>query len=160
MYKKLFFIGLFTVLLQSCKPVVVDFKNSTLTQKSLSLLHIGNEEGLLSRSNYENNAITVTKVPIKVIISVNSFTKQTYKAFTRANKFKNKELYVKYEDSLENKPNFLSITIADKIAVLDAFKEKQNHSLREYLTLQPNARLITNISLVANPEDIRMIQHA
>jgi len=160
MYKKLFFIGLLTIVLQSCKTFIVDSKNSTVTQRAVSLLHIGDEEDLLLESNYKNSAIVTTTQPIKVIVASNSFTKQSYKAFLKANALQNKAITVKYVDSLENKPVYVSVTLANKVAVLDAFKEKQNSSLREYLSLQDDARLITSISLVTNKARLTKINTA
>jgi len=160
MYKKLFFIGIFTILLYSCKTLVVDDKNSILTQRPVSLLHIGNQEDLLLESNYKNNAIVTINQFVKVFATSNSFTKKSYKAFSKANTLQNKNIPVKYIDSLKNKPVYLSIVIADKIAVLDAFKEKQNYSLKEYLILQDDARLVTKVSLALQSSDVTNTQQA
>jgi len=160
MYKKLFFIGVLVLFFQSCKTLIVDSKNSTVTQRAVSLLHIGDEEGLLLGSDFTNNAIVATNKPVKVFVTSNSFTKKSYKAFNKANTLQNKNIQVKFIDSLENKPTYLSIVIADEVSVLDAFKEKQNHSLKEYLILQNDARLVTKISLAVNQEDITNTQQA
>lgn len=160
MYKKLFFIGVLVLFFQSCKTLIVDSKYSTVTQRAVSLLHIGDEEDLLLESNYKNSAIVTTTQPIKVLVTSNSFTNQSYKAFFKANTLQNRGVTIKYADSLEKKPTYLSITLANKVAVLDAFKEKQNHSLKEYLSLQDDARLITNISLAINTDKQAKINQA
>ena len=160
MYKKLFFIWVLMLVFQNCKTLVVDGENSAQTQRAVSLLHIGDEEDLLLENNYKNNAIVNTTQPIKVVVASNSFTKQSYKAFTKANVLQNKAVTIKYIDSLVKKPTYLSVTLADKIAVLDAFKEKQNNSLKEYLSLQDDARLITNISLAINTDKLAKIHQA
>jgi len=160
MYKEFFFIGVLLLFFQSCKTLVVDSKNSTVTQRVVSLLHIGDEEDSLFESNYKNNAIVTSTQAIKVIVTSNSFTKQSYKAFFKANTLQNKAVTIKYADSLEKKPTYLSITLANKVAVLDAFKEKQNHSLKEYLSLQDDARLVTGISLAINEGRLTKINEA
>jgi len=160
MYKKLFFIGGLMLVFHNCKTIVVDSKNSTQTQRAVSLLHIGNQEDLLLESNYKNTAIVTTTKPIKVLVTSNSFTKQSYKAYFKANTLQNRGVTIKYDDSLEKKPTYLSITIANKVAVLDAFKEKQNHSLKEYLSLQNDARLITSISLAVDKFRLNKINQA
>ncbi|MFD0963844.1 hypothetical protein [Pseudofulvibacter geojedonensis] len=160
MYKKLFFICILSLFFKSCKTVVVDAKNSTITQRPVSLLCIGDEEDLLLESNYANNAIVAVNKPVKVIVTTNHFTKKTHKAYTNANSIQSKNINVEYSDSLEKKPIYLSISIADKVSVLDALKEKQNQSLKEYLSLQDNAKLITKISLVVKTVDIEKMQQA
>jgi len=160
MYKNLFFIGVFVLVFQSCKTILVDSKNSTITQRAVSLLHIGDEKDLLLESNYNNSAIVTTTQPIKVLVTPNSFTKQSYKVFLKANRLQNKALTIKYTDSLEIKPTYLSVTLANKVAVLDALKEKQNHSLKEYLSLQDDARLITGVSLAVDKFRLAKINQA
>ncbi|WP_299884424.1 hypothetical protein [uncultured Lacinutrix sp.] len=146
------------ILLVSCKTVSIDNQMQSTTTQQIILGTIGIDKELLLNKSYTNTAIPEYKEPVKVSVSVKSFNKKTFKAFSNANTAN--LITVNYVDSLEIKPKFVSLYIQDKITVLKALNSKTNKTVKSYLTTKNEASIISYLSMALNQQAITNISQA
>lgn len=142
--KKLFVLFLLLLLVFSCKTIGI--QNQTYTQVELAT--IGESIKSLSKKEFQTNAIPTITNKIRVNITSNPFTKKSFNTFKQASKQLNKSTNLTYVDSLENKPTYTTITILDKVTLLNNLNHKENTNTFNYLKTVDNAKLVTEISLV------------
>ena len=87
---------------------------------------------------YEEHTIPNFKQLIKIAVQQESFNKRTYKAFAKINS----------TDSTMQKRQYLRLDIADKVAVINALNDKANTVVKDYLSINPKAQMITQLSIV------------
>ena len=89
-----------------------------------------------------------------------AFEKATYKAFENANALQSQKVSITYIDSLPNKPHFLLLKIADKVAILNALNDKQNMDVKNYLTNKYDAKVVSSISIAFSDTQMQAILNA
>jgi len=159
MIKYIILLCLFLVV-TSCKTVTIEHSSQSITNKKVSLGSIGLDKNQILEHNYSTTAIPSYEKPIKIDVSKIPFSKTTYKAFTEAQKNQNATIGIKYVDSLDNKPEFLKLDIADKVTLIDALNNRENKNVQKYLSANYNASIITSISIAFDSATINKITNA
>ena len=144
----LFIIALCT----SCKTMVFDGNVHKLTTTDVTLGSVGLIKNNRFSSTYNNAAIPTYSTPIKVDATILPFEKSSYLAYTQAASLQSKNITV-LNDSLYEKPKFVQIHIADKLALIKALNANENASIKTYLGFNKDASIVTDIS-ISYPEDI------
>ncbi|TXK78899.1 hypothetical protein [Mesonia sp. K4-1] len=121
---------------------------------------IGTGKEYILEEDYTNTAFVEYQQPIKLSSSILPFTKRTYKLFNEASKKQPSDLKINYTDSLVEKPKFVQLHISDKVTVLEQLNNKNNEELIDYLKVQPEAKMVTSISLALNQEKLNQLQTA
>ena len=127
------------------------------TSQSVELGSIGEDKQFLLEEDYNSTAIPFIDKPVKVSVSVLEFNKTSYKVFSIANNKKSLPLTVNYVDSLERKPRFLKLELADRVAILNALNNKENSAIKDYILNKKDAHIISAISIVLNQEKMKSI---
>lgn len=115
---------------------------------------------MLLENKYKNTAIPDYNQPIKVNAVPVTFTNQTYKAFVKSQKSQPAGFNIQYIDSLNQKPRFVHLQIADKVAIIEELNAENNSSIKNYLKVKPDARMVTSISMATSPELLQKIIEA
>lgn len=160
MMKSFFSICFLGLLLFSCKTVSVQQTLQSKTTNPVTLGSIGLHRDFVLLTDYQNTAIPEYKEPVKLSVSMNAFEKATYKAFENANALQSQKVAVTYIYSLPNKPHFLHLKIADKVAILNALNDKQNMDVKNYLTNKYDAKVVSSISIVFSDTQMQTILNA
>lgn len=155
---RLFIISL--ILLNSCKTIDFNQVSQTKTTQQVSLGSIGSEKEFLLQKGFNNSAIPSYKTPIKLSVITKPFTKHTYKAFTKAKVLQSADVNINYVDSIPNKPTYVELQIADKVALIKALNNEENKAVKAYLSLNTNAQVLSSISLVFNQKDMESINQS
>lgn len=127
------------------------------TKVQLQLGEIGEDENFALEKNYRHTAVPNYDEPVKINVRQNTFTKKTYKTFTKAN---TKKLAVTYIDSLEKKPNYLTLSISDRVTVLNAINGKTNTNVKTYLSNKFNSHIVSDIGIVFSEQQQNAILQA
>jgi hypothetical protein len=151
---------LLSFLLQACQSLLVNNNYSNKTKATVGLLSIGNNQSLWFENAYTNDAFLNSTNPIKLLINTKSFNKQSHNTFLKAKEQQQKNITVNYIDSVKVKPTYITLSIANKVALLSAFKETQNKQLNNYLSVQDQTKIVNSISLAFNPDNTKKIQEA
>ncbi len=155
-----YFILIVACILVSCKTNHLTGEKRSHARNQIAIGSVGQEKDFILQKDFSNVAIPCFNNPIKLNVTTQSFTKQSFKAFTTAKAFQTAEVAVTYIDSLETKPKYLQIDIADKLAFIKALNSHCNIDVKSYLALNKHAVLITGISLALKQTDIHKITTA
>ena len=136
----------------SCKTLSVQQERQTKTTQNLQLGAIGVHKNFILEQDYNFTAFPQFQHPIKVKVNGVPFNKTKMKVFENAKRTQNKDIHVKYVDSVKIKPRFLKLEIADRVAVLKSLNSKGNATIFQFLKTKKNAHLITAISIVFDAE--------
>lgn len=143
-----------------CKSISVDNETQIKTSQSIELGIIGEDKQFLLEEDYNSTAIPSFDTPVKVSVNVLEFNKSSYKTFSKANKKKSLPLFVNYIDSLESKPRFLKLELADRVVILNALNSKENNGIKDYILNKKDAHIISAISIAFDEEKIKSILDA
>lgn len=160
MMKSVFAISFLGLLMFGCKTVSIQQNLQSKTTNQVTLGSIGLHRDFVLLNDYQNTAIPEYPEPIKLSVSMTAFEKATYIAFENANVLQSQKVTVTYIDSLPNKPHFLHLKIADKVAILNALNAKQNMDVKSYLTNKYDAKLVSSISIAFSDTQMQAILNA
>tara|TARA_R110000868_G_scaffold324166_2_gene585047 strand:- start:99 stop:833 length:735 start_codon:yes stop_codon:yes gene_type:complete len=144
----------------SCKTINLIQTPQTNTTQQVSLGSIGSGKEFVLQKGFDNSAVPNYKAPIKLSVITRPFTKQTYKAFIKAKALQSADIAVTYIDSVPNKPKYLQLQIADKVAIITALNSEENRDVKDYLSLNTYAQVLSSMSVVFNQKDIESINNA
>ncbi len=160
MTSRFVFVLIFFSVFSACKTVSINQDTYRITSDSVLLGSIGTGKEYVLEGDYNNTAFVAYEQPIKLSSSILPFSKKTYQLFTEASKKQPSGLNINYTDSLNEKPKFVQLHISDKVTVLDQLNNENNEHLLNYLKVQPEAKMVTSISLALSQEHMKQIQIA
>lgn len=117
------------------------------TTEQLQLGEIGEDKNFVLEKNYNHTAIPIYNKPVKVNVQLQEFKTSSYRAFKKANAKQNDAINISYSDSLDTKPRYLKLSLADRVAVLNALNSEDNKDVKQYLHNKYDAHVISNISI-------------
>ncbi len=148
------------MLIASCKTVSIEQSSHSITKQQVVMGSVGLDRNLLLEHGYSNAAIPKYGNPIKVTTMQVPFSKQTHKAFVNAKTTQVANINVKYADTLKDKPKFVKLDVADKVALIEALNAKENKAVKDYLSTDYNASVITSISMALDSQMLNDIANA
>ncbi len=151
---------LLIVCFTSCKTVQINHEYQKSTTQNIQLGTVGEQKTFILEQDYNHTALPNYQTPIKVNVNPLEFNKSTFKVFSNAKINQNQKVSVNYVDSLENKPKYLKLDIADRVAVLNTLNNKASKDVFQFLQNKDQAHLVTSIALALNTDDINTIINA
>ncbi|TBN04460.1 hypothetical protein EYD45_07535 [Hyunsoonleella flava] len=130
------------------------------TTQQLVLGHIGSEKEYILQQGFNGTAIPTYKHPIKLNVYPTDFNKHSYNQFINAKASQTADVPIQYIDSITEKPKYLQLQIVDKVAVVDAINNNENISVKNYLSHNRYANVITHISIAFNQDHYNAITKA
>ena len=152
LHKKWLYI-LVAILCVSCSNKIINPANFKTTEQ-VELGGIGVASNFVLDKSYEQTGIVTYKQPIKVAVQQETFNNTTYKAFEKAKFTSNKKTTIVYIDSVDTKPNYLKLEIADRISIIEAVNDTKNTSVKAFLKVKHEAHLVSQVS-IAFPKQIQ-----
>jgi hypothetical protein len=144
----------------SCKTISIRGASKASTTQSLVLGSIGSGKDFLLQKEFNSTALPNYKTPIKVAINVKPFKKHLFKTFLKARALQPANVDLNYIDSLDVKPKYIDLEIADKVSLVEALNTEENTSLKRHLNHNASANLITSISMALHQEDFEKLINA
>jgi len=157
---KIIFLILSIFFFTSCKTISIQNESHTKIDQNIQLGTVGEQKDFILEQDYNQTAIPKYKKVVKVQIDVIDFNKQSFKSFLKAKKSQSKTITVNYLDSLDQKPQYLKLEIADRVTILNALNHKENKDVFQFLENKKEAHLVTSIALALNKSDIEAIYKA
>lgn len=163
MIKKLFLklpLALFScMLVVGCTSLPI-LKSTVKTQTNApSLGNIGETHGAFTKT-YTTAAIPDYEQPIKLSVTKLPFTKKAYQDYMVEQKKRSLPFTISYVDFIPEKPSYVLINIADKVALIDALNTEENLGEKNYLQNNTKSSIVTSVSVAFNAEDIIAISSA
>ncbi|WP_105473429.1 hypothetical protein [Jejuia pallidilutea] len=150
---------LLTIVL-GCKGMNITEASKAQTKQQLVLGSIGSEKQYILQQRFNGSAIPSYKRPIKLEVNQITFNKQTFKLFIKANSSQASNVSIQYVDSLAKKPNYVQLQVVDKLAVVEAMNNRENHGIKNYLSHNRYANVVTSISMALNQKAFEAITTA
>ena len=160
MLKHFPYFCLLLLLFLGCKTLSTNGNGTTYFEHNVHLGHIGLEDPTIFENHFNNTSIPTYSEPLKLSVKPVQFTKKSYKAFVKAQLKQRRAVQVTFVDSLELKPMFLELQIADVTGLVNALNDSENNDVKTYLSNTPNATLISNISIAFNSEILDKVINA
>jgi len=161
MNKYIYLLYVAFLFLTCCKTITsVTQESQNKTVEPLVLGSIGSGKEFILQKEFNNTSYPTLLKPIKVSALKTPFTTSTYKSFLKSNKLQSISLNIKYIDSLEEKPFYVKLQIADVVSVVDALNDVSNSNVKSYLSINDNANLITDLSIALNTEHLKKVEQA
>lgn len=157
---KYFFLYTIVWFFMGCKGTLITNEKQNITEQQVSLGSIGLEKDFMLQNEFVNTAFPCYKNSIKLAIKVKPFKKQTFKSFTKAKDFQTAGVTINYIDSLDVKPKYVQIDIADKVSFINELNNHYNSGVKSYLKLNKHTNILTSVSLALNQKDIENITSA
>lgn len=144
----------------SCKSIKVNQEFQKKTTQNLQLGTVGEQKEFLLEQDYNHVALPVYNISIKVNISPLKFNKSSYNAFIKAKPSQAKNVTINYIDTLDTKPKYLKIDIADRLAVLNTLNSKTNQDVFQFLKNKDQAQVITSLAVAFNNNQLDALVQA
>jgi len=151
---------LIILFVSSCKTVSLSETSKTETTQQHVLGSIGSGKSFLLQKGFNSAALPTYKTPIKIALKVKPFKKQLFKSFLKAKALQSDHVNLNYVDSLDIKPRYIELEIADKVALVTALNTKENSNVKAYLSNNASANIITNLSMALNQQDFEKLAKA
>ncbi len=153
-------IVLFAITIIGCKTSSIFQESQTNTVQQVPLGSVGLEKDFILQQDFNNTAIPKYAEPIKLSVFIKPFTKQIHKSFLKAKVSQSANIHVNYIDSLEVKPKFVQFKIADKVTLIKALNTNTNRGVKDYLSHNKTAHVVSSISIAFSKQDLGLIQQA
>lgn len=144
----------------SCKSSSFLELSQTPTTQRLTLGSIGSEKDFLLQKDFGYGGLPSYSKPIKLEIKPKVFNKQSFKEFEKAKALQNVKVSIDYIDSLKLKPKYVQLVIADKITLVEAINENENKAVKNYLSHNKYANVLTQLSIAFDKEAYEAITSA
>jgi len=130
----------------ACHSIKVNNANMhTATTNPIALGVIGVQENGLVSSDFKVTAIPDYKQKIRIGAQVVDFTTKTFETFSKVSK--EKRYGLRYVDSLDKKPSFITLELLDQVTTLSELQENYNSETLAYLKTQKKTAIVTSVSL-------------
>lgn len=140
----------------SCKSISVNQRSQLITTTPVILGNIGLVNDNILQKHFESVAIPVFKKPLKLNALGHEFSKQTFKAFSKANASKN-TLNITFNDSLKQKPTYVHLQFLDRVSIANQLNNNDNIGVRSYLENKEDAQLVTSITIAFSDQHVSKI---
>ena len=156
--QKLFVGIIILICVIGCKTISINQESLILTKTPVELGTIGLLEGSVVAYTYENITTPSFHKALKLNIQPVSFTKQTFKAFSKANK--QEKVALTFSDSLKTKPEYIVLQLMDRVEMTTALNNSRNEGVRMYLENKKDAQMVTSISATFSAKDTEALKNA
>ncbi|QKX04091.1 hypothetical protein HN014_03930 [Aquimarina sp. TRL1] len=130
----------------------------TASKNPVALGVIGlHKEGVYS-SGFQISTIPEYKKLIRANSTSVDFNKTTFNTYLKADRNNSQE--IKYVDSLESKPQFLTLEILDRVGTIAELQQDYNTQTFTYLKSHKEAAIVTSVSLALPKALIQEINNA
>ncbi|WP_210707291.1 hypothetical protein [Maribacter dokdonensis] len=148
---------LLTCILISCSGI----KSITVKEGYFPVLGtIGKEQGGILKTKFESIGHPSFSTPIALSIQTIPFDKNTFKKYQNVRESSGFKSTVNYVDSLESKPNFVQLSISDKVGLKKALNEEINKEVRNYLEKDLDSKLVSTIAMVPDEKTANELNRA
>ncbi len=135
---------IFLLSLASCKTLLVDQESQRRADSLMALATIGEGPTHIMKNNFQPTAFPRLRSKVKLQVEEVTFNKKSFQNYLKRNP--ENPFGLSYVDSLESKPTFLKISIADRVQLINELNATDNTSIGDYLSTSKNAKMITAIS--------------
>jgi hypothetical protein len=145
----------------SCQTLKVKNESFKTSKSNVELGVLGESKTLLGvKNNFQTNAFITLNEKIKVEVAIVPFTKQINKVYQEKAKFNQNLAKVKYIDSLPNKPEAVSLKIADISLLVNELNQEYNSTQYTFIKDNERTSIVTSLLVYLSQEELNKIRLA
>lgn len=148
------------IIITSCQSLNIKDRTYKVSSATTELGSIGLSNSLYIKNNFSLHALPVLENKIRVDISIVPFNKKLNKFYIQKSKYNQNQSKIQYIDSLDTKPEIVTITILDVAGYIAEINSTYNNDVITYLKDTRKANIITSIATTLSSEDIIKIRNA
>ena len=150
----------FLLILSSCNIVKVNDKTFKLSSSTTEIGSIGFSKTIITKNDFFTRSFPKLENKIRVEVNVIPFDKKLNKAYLKNEKFNQHQAKIKYVDSLETKPELVSITILDITGFINEINSDKNKEIISFLKSTKKSKIVTSIVTTLPSESLSKIKQA
>ena len=144
----------------SCNTLKIKDKEYKTSSTTTEIGSIGYSKSAIAKNEFTTRVFPKLENKLRVEVSVLPFNKQLNKNYQKKAKFNQNQAKILYADSLDIKPEVVSITILDITGFVNEINTANNKEVSSFLKNTENAKIITSIISTLSNEDISKIKQA
>lgn len=148
------------LLVSSCGVILLDKELKHKTNQQVQLADIGEKKTGVLKSEFSSLGSVLLEEKVSVTAIIHPFTKSLFKTYQKASRGQNKNVTLRYIDSIKEKPLFVTLVVKDKVAVLSQLSQNDNSNLFKYIESKPKASIIMETSVVLPMEWMSFIPNS
>ncbi|TXD83449.1 hypothetical protein ESY86_09550 [Subsaximicrobium wynnwilliamsii] len=118
---------------------------------------LGEHDDFLLQSDYNGVAFPMYSNPIKLSATLVNFGKESENAFLKAQERQSKELAINFNDSIQNKSQYVKLQISDRLELITSLNNSDNEDVFEFIKNNKDVHAITSLAIALNQEDLDKI---
>ncbi len=144
----------------SCQTISIKDKTYKVSNATTEIGSIGLSKSWYIKNDFLTKIFPILNEKIRVDVTVIPFDKKSNNIFLKKSKFNQNQEKIKYIDSLEVKPEFVTIDILDISGYISQINSENNTEVIRYLKDVQKAKVITSIATKLSIENISKIKLA
>lgn len=156
-------LNLFVLLIVvvSCKTINVKEQSYKTSNSKIELGALGEAKSIADLKNdFTITAYPIIEEKIKLEVAIVPFTKKSNKIYQSKEKFNQKQSKINYVDSLQVKPEMVSIKISDIASLVDDLNSSSNTKELNFIKNNERTTIVTSVLVVLNSTEIEKLRNA
>jgi hypothetical protein len=157
---KIFILLAVILSLFSCKSVSIQNRKYKTTIATTEIASIGQSNSFINKNDFSTKVFPILENKIRVDLSIVPFNKKLIKAYINKAKYNQSLPEVNYVDSLETKPEIVTLSILDIQSYISEINSEYNKQVLTYLIDIKKTMMITSIVTTLSNDNIEKIRQA
>ncbi len=157
---KKYLLFLFTASFTACQTTKIKQRTYNVSNATTEIGSIGQSKSMYVKNDFATYAFPILDNKIRVDVAVIPFNKKLNKFYLQKAKYNQNQTKIQYVDSLETKPEMVTISVLDVSGYIAEINSEANKSIVTYLKDTKKAKIVTSIATTLSPENMAKIRQA
>lgn len=146
--------------LTSCQTISIKDRTYKVSSATTEIGSIGLSKSLYVKNEFSTRVFPVFEDKIRVDVSILPFNKRLDKFYLKKSRFNQNQAEIKFSDSLDVKPEIVTISILDISGYIKQVNSDTNTDVVRYLMDTKKSKIVTSIATTLSNENIAKIKLA
>lgn len=157
---KKYLLWLVIISITACQTTKIKQRTYKVSNATTEIGSIGQSKSLYVKNDFNTHAFPILDNKIRVDVAVLPFNKKLNKFYLQKAKYNQSQAKINYIDSLETKPEMVTISVLDVSGYIAEINSEANKSIVTYLKDTKKAKIVTSIATTLSSENVSKIRQA
>ena len=149
-----------SLFLVSCNTAKIKGKEYKVSSVTTEIGSIGFSSSSIAKNDFTTHAFPALDNKLRVEVTIAPFNKKFNKIYQQKAKFDQNQINIQYVDSLDTKPELITITLLDISVFVTEINNKNNKEVLNFLKNTEKAKVVTSIVTTVATENLSKIKSA
>ena len=149
-----------SLILISCNTAKIKGKEYKISSVNTEIGSIGFSKLAISKNDFTTHAFPNLDNKLRVEVTITPFNKKFNKLYQKKAIFNQSQAKIQYVDSLDTKPELVTISILDIAGFVSEINNGNNKNVIDFLKNTEKAKVVTSLVTVLSTENIAKIKQA